>query len=520
MCIKQLWMLFVVTGALAQGTDIRVETTTGNIDVRTTLDWSPVSVKAVCAGRECRANEVRQSREGVTMRYDARPSDGARVDLQVTLPYASTFQAWTNAGSISVTGLTIGGLVVTQSGEIGITAPLKFTSIEARCNHKPKIVALPKNFQPRESQGEWKWTLHAPSDGIYGTIVMGGERPARIRVFNRDIPNNWWVIDAIAALESIERHPVERRRSPPVLPASVSSGHMPMAAPDATPVFRSDVRMVTLTANVFDKDGHRITGLGPGDFEILEDGIPQNVASVEAEELPFNLALLLDLSGSTKADWRPMVEAAKRFLSVARPQDRVAVYSFARSEFQVISLLSKDRPGLKQAIEAILQLPAGDTPLYRSIVLSYAQESLHLAPDRTALVVLTDSFDSTNPCRVHDASFFRHAIDFKRLVQAAAESPVLVYPIILPDEVGQPCGTQMRENMQALADASGGRLFDAPSLQAIDPVYAQVAGELRSLYSIGYYPRNQNFDGSYRRIKVRVKTLGVTLRTRDGYYAF
>jgi Ca-activated chloride channel family protein len=74
--------------------------------------------------------------------------------------------------------------------------------------------------------------------------------------------------------------------------------------------------------------------------------------------------------------------------------------------------------------------------------------------------------------------------------------------------------------MQQLADASGGRLFPAKSISDLAPVYAQVAEELRSVYSIGYYPQNQNFDGKYRRIEVKVKRPGLTLRTRPGYYAW
>jgi VWFA-related protein len=73
--------------------------------------------------------------------------------------------------------------------------------------------------------------------------------------------------------------------------------------------------------------------------------------------------------------------------------------------------------------------------------------------------------------------------------------------------------------MQDLADASGGRLFPARSVSDLEPVYAQVADELRAVYSLAYYPKNQNFDGKWRRIQVRVKQTGVVPRTRNGYYA-
>jgi Ca-activated chloride channel family protein len=70
-----------------------------------------------------------------------------------------------------------------------------------------------------------------------------------------------------------------------------------------------------------------------------------------------------------------------------------------------------------------------------------------------------------------------------------------------------------------LAAASGGRLFSARSVEDLDPVYAQVAMELRSVYTLAYYPKNQNFDGRWRRVQVRVKSPGVRVRTRAGYFA-
>ena len=73
--------------------------------------------------------------------------------------------------------------------------------------------------------------------------------------------------------------------------------------------------------------------------------------------------------------------------------------------------------------------------------------------------------------------------------------------------------------MRILAEASGGRLFTARSLKDLEPVYAQVAEELRSVYTLAYYPSNQNFDGRWRRIQVRTTRSGLTIRTRPGYYA-
>ena len=135
-------------------------------------------------------------------------------------------------------------------------------------------------------------------------------------------------------------------------------------------------------------------------------------------------------------------------------------------------------------------------------------------------------------------------LPFEKLRRAAEEMPILIYPVALPffgnavwkgdpgsksnwiDVGGRSVYVARtildpanRARMQALADASGGRLFTAKTLEDLKPVAAQVADELRSVYTLTYYPKNTVFDGKWRDIEVRIKRPEVTLRTRRGYYA-
>jgi Ca-activated chloride channel family protein len=73
--------------------------------------------------------------------------------------------------------------------------------------------------------------------------------------------------------------------------------------------------------------------------------------------------------------------------------------------------------------------------------------------------------------------------------------------------------------MQELADASGGRLFPAESIDDLEPVFPLIEAELRSVYSVAYYPKNQNFDGAWRQVEVKIKRPGLKVRARPGYYA-
>jgi VWFA-related protein len=181
----------------------------------------------------------------------------------------------------------------------------------------------------------------------------------------------------------------------------------------------------------------------------------------------------------------------------------------------MLSPLTADRTRLLEAAASIASMSpgllVGSKPLAAMIALAYVQESLPLARDRSALVVITDGITWRLPPPGQDV--YKPSppdIPFAKLRSVAAELPVLVYPVLLPRTAGGAPWTgiltDLRAGMQELADDTGGRLFKANSIRDLAPVYAQVAEELRSVYTIGYYPQNQNFDGKFR--------------TRPGYYAW
>ena len=108
----------------------------------------------------------------------------------------------------------------------------------------------------------------------------------------------------------------------------------------------------------------------------------------------------------------------------------------------------------------------------------------------------------------------------------------LVYPIVLdpvpavaktkPEwyEKARRWAMTVRERSGALAEATGGKVFQARSLADLDDVYEQVARDLRSVYTVTYRPRNQDFDGKWRRLRVKTSRRNVAVRSRPGYYAY
>jgi Ca-activated chloride channel family protein len=266
-----------------------------------------------------------------------------------------------------------------------------------------------------------------------------------------------------------------------------------------------------------------VHGLGPEDFEVVEDGVRQKVAVAASEEIPFNLVLLLDFSTSALRSRSVLEQAARGFLEIARPQDRVAVYALADSLFQVISPLSAGRGPL---IEKIVSMPrqGGASPVYDTLVLAYAQEDLIASGERTAIVFITDGIDNS----LHDPAGGSKT-DYQALLRLASGVPVLIYPVVLPPPVARrpfaasqaviDAAPEARRRLQELADRTGGRLFATDSTFSMKPVYPLVAQELEKVYAVAYYPRNQEHDGRWRRVEVRVRRPGVTFRTREGYYA-
>jgi VWFA-related protein len=506
--------LLAALSAWAQPVDI--SNPGGGIRVRM-VGGSEVRARAFPRTRALRPGDVTLTRESDRTRIVAHPADGAPVDLEVSLPYRQAFRAETTNGPISVRGLVYLAELATDRGEVELAVPWLATHLFVEARELPASIQLPAGMQlSRRAVGakeQPRWVLQdrlSPRQVTSGAIhVVTGASP-RLTLLDEPFPDDspvklpW---QAPAILESLltARRP---SRAPPTPRDSTPS--------DGTPLFRSEVRIVALTVSVVDPVGAPITGLAPPDFEVLEDGARQQVRYASSEQEPFNLALLLDLSGSTQYSRPAMQEAARGFLGIARPQDQVAMYALANDQFVVISHLTKDRARLIRALDQIPGI-SGGSPIYDSMVLAYAEEFHSRSRERNALIVITDGLDNQISGEGTPSS-----VSFDKLRKGVGGMNVLIYPILLDPYTLVPpprSATLAFKRMESIAEASGGRSFRTQAVSQLAAVYASVAKELRSVYSVGYSPANQEFDGAWRRIHVGVKRHGATVRTRNGYYA-
>ncbi len=311
------------------------------------------------------------------------------------------------------------------------------------------------------------------------------------------------------------------------------------SAQETDDVVRTTISLVQLNVGVVDRQGRAVTSLSRNDFAVFEDGVKQSIASFEPAYAPFSLVLLLDMSGST-VSFRPQLKlATTRFLDALAPDDRVAVVQF-NARIKKLTDFSTDRQKTAYAIQ--IADGAGDTHFYEA--LKYALKELEKeGKRRKAIVVLTDGLD-TGMRNEDRAAVARAQTDEEALaaiqpnssaplnavLNAADRQGVTIYPLALPS--GDPKRLPLpgpditgiyaaaRSRLETVANRTGGRLTEINRLDQMARLYAEVAANLRTLYTVAYQaPVDRPRDGKWHEIRVEVVHPDLIARTRPGYFA-
>jgi Ca-activated chloride channel homolog len=383
-----------------------------------------------------------------------------------------------------------------------------------------------------------------------------------------------WALNSSSSAQS-GRNPLpppssQNERQVPKDSQKEKSSNRPMAdnAPvsvDETGTIKMDTSLVTIPVSVVDRDGKFVPFLNKRDFRLYEDGVEQDIESFNPVETPFHVALVLDTSNSTMFKFDDIQDAAFAFIKQLRRDDRVTVVSFD-SKVRFHCDFTSDYDELRRAIEETRV--GGSTKIYDAV--DKLVDRLGTIQGRKAIVLFTDGVDTAS----------RHA-NYRNNIEKVEESGAIVYPIKYDTEGDQQgvgvygpttnpgpspnpsppsgrrrwpfsslagqlspkwqspqwrfsqgpgraptSGGETSEDyrraaryLQDLARRSGGRLYDANTLNNISQAFSNIAEELRHQYSLSYYPTNSKKDGSYRRVKVRVEKTGMIVRAREGYRA-
>jgi VWFA-related protein len=339
----------------------------------------------------------------------------------------------------------------------------------------------------------------------------------------------------------------------------------------SAPTFSADVKVVNLFATVRDKDGRIVKNLTKEDFTLAEEGRPQTIRYfAQQTDLPLTLGLLVDVSGSERRMLGEERQASRTFLEkVLRPEkDKAFLIRFAH-EVELLQDLTPSRERLEKALD-LLDSPqqdqngnsgsnsgggggsggrygghrGGGTALFDAVYLA-ADEVLKPVSGRKALILLTDGEDNGSKTSLTEA------------IASSGRSDVIAYSIRIADDesgfsrgfggpgmgggrhggmggggMGGPMGgggmgrgrgggmehVYGKKILKQISKETGGAYFEKSKKKSIDDIYAQIEDELRSQYNIAYTPEGGG-DSGFRKITLTAKQSGLTVQTREGYYA-
>jgi Ca-activated chloride channel homolog len=294
---------------------------------------------------------------------------------------------------------------------------------------------------------------------------------------------------------------------------------------------RVDVRLVNIIATVTDEAGRYVADLTADDFVVQEDGTPQKISHFSQDhDVAVSVGIILDTSGSMERKIRTAVDAVDRFIRQVHEDDEIFLMTFS-SEPMLRQDFTNDRNKLSQALRKMWV--TGGTALYDSVNqgLEKLQSGRH---EKRAILVITDGQDTSSVAKLNDV--LQKIRQEEVLVYALGISPatrqqksgLVPFNLPLPGILSGRSSVQNRRDdvdmkvLHAFAENSGGRAFllsDSLSRRGaeIEKVLNRVADELRSQYTLGYYPPQPD-DGRFHSIQVRTRT-GHPVRARQGYIA-
>ncbi len=314
------------------------------------------------------------------------------------------------------------------------------------------------------------------------------------------------------------------------------SGFFAVSAQDDE-IINVDTSIVRLNIGAVSRSGQPVMNLTRDNFSIYEDGVKQEITRFEPTTSPFSVVMILDMSGSTLGFRQTIQQSAFRFVDALAPDDRIAVVEFY-DKVNLLNDFTENRRTLAHSIS--VANGRGKTNLYKAVNLAL-QKLNGEGKRRKAIIVLTDGVDTE--VRDNDRSFLDKIKEenvltaimpdtseiLNRVLNRADAQGVTIYPLALPtgdpSKLAEPTPVQVamysaaRARLKTLANRTGGTLNAIDRLEDMGRFYAQVAADIRSLYTVEYDSSNDKRDGKWRDIKIEVNRAELITRTRPGYFA-
>lgn len=494
-----------------------------------------ITVKAESAGAPVSEGDVKAFGSDGKIHVDvsARREED-RIDLTVRVPSRATVKVRSEAGAVDVIGNVASAEVITDTGTIHADVPLDAVNYNFLWEaSRPRFLSDVELEKVKEKAGGWYsisgklGDKNAQKDqrvrldfATQRGVVLLNVDPAMVPTDLRERPLTQ-AARAIIKSGDNDLMSAIRKVSPRIFGEYVKQLPPPKEAPSlvarrapgdlATAI---TPQLMRLNASVTDRNGRAVGGLKTNDFAVFENGEERKVTDVASTNTPFNLVLLLDVSGSVEERIDFIRKAARDFLRTASAQDRISIVSF-RDDVQVISDFTTDRQLLSKRLD---QIDAGGaTSVYDALAYVLVDLLKPVRGERTAVVILSDGDDN------------RSFVPFNAILQAVIESGVVVYPLYVPSglipEKNMPTPdatidplrtrfltltTRAEEEGRRLASASGGVYYPITRLEDLQNAYDDVVTQLRTAYTITYASAASG--AGDRRIRVRTSREGAFVR--------
>ncbi len=493
-----------------------------------------VTIEAKSAGSPIETDDIKVESKGSLVRIDVRPrGEKNRIDLVVLIPLRSKVEVEGQAGAVDIIGSVESATVKTDTGTIHADVPLeavKFNFVwEASRPRYMSDVELPPVQEKAGGQFKLSGRLGEKDAKKEELVALDFRTQRGVVLLNidpemapADLRERPLTEAARAIVRSGDSQLVEaiRKVSPKLfgdfartLPPPEKEPSLVKRLPPGQIVSSVAPQLLRFNASVTDRNGRAIGGMRESDFTVWENGIERRVTSVAPANEPFNLVLLLDVSGSVEERMDFIRKAARDFLRTASPQDRISIISF-RDDIQVISDFTTDRQMLSRKLDEIDA--GGGTALYDAVGYVLSEPVNKLRGERTAIVVMSDGDDN------------KSFVPFPAILKALSESGALVYPLYVPSglvpetSVPRPeitidplrtryltLTTRADEEGKKLAAASGGVYYPIRRIEDLQKAYDDVVAQLRSAYTITYA---SNSVSPTPRVRVRTNRDGASVR--------
>lgn len=493
-----------------------------------------LTVDARSSGSAIASEDVKVDVKGSQISIEVRPrGEKDRIDLVVSVPERSKIEIEGQAGSVDVVGNVESATVKTDTGTIHADVPLdalKFDfTWEASRPRYMSDVELPPIKEKAGGTFKLSGRLGEKEAKKEETVALNFRTQRGVVLLNvdpamapADLRERPLTKAAQAIVRSGDSQLVEAIRK--VSPKMFGDYAKTLPPPDRQPALVNRVptnrivsavapQLLRFNASVLDRHGRAIRGMRESDFTVWENGVERRVTNVSPANEPFNLVLLLDVSGSVEERMDFIRKAARDFLRTTSPQDRISIISF-RDDIQIISDFSTDRQLLSRKLDEIDA--GGGTALYDALGYVLAEPLQRLRGERTAIVVMSDGDDN------------KSFLPFPAILEALTESGALVYPLYVPSglipesSVPRPeitidplrtryltLTTRAEEEARKLADASGGIYYPIRHIEDLQKAYDEVVAQLRSAYTITYA---SNAASASPRVRVRANREGASVR--------